>query len=212
MSVPVVSSADQASAGRVLGVMGIVGGVALLAAFVIDIPADQNIFRLVLYLLGAISVVVALQQRQGAMSSTVTRAVAIAAVVANASVLLREVLPYGPWHPFAGDNGLVLFYAAIAMWVTDAAFGLVILRRATVTRFGGIALAVGSVLALTGIDRLGLTSDANPTIFGPMALMGVAANGLGWILLGLDVVLRPPTARDTDAQLAGMPGVAGGAR
>jgi len=40
------------------------------------------------------------------------------------------------------------------------------------------------------MDRLELTSATNPTIFGTFALAGVALNGLGWILLGLDVATR----------------------
>ncbi len=90
-------------------------------------------------------------------------------------------------HPFAGDNGLVFFAAGVALWLTDAAFGLVTLRLGLVPRWGAIALAIGSVLAFTGIDRLGLTSPDNPTIFGPLSLAGASLNGLGWILLGLDV-------------------------
>jgi hypothetical protein len=40
------------------------------------------------------------------------------------------------------------------------------------------------------MGRFELTSPANPTIFGPIALIGVALNGVGWVLLGLDLV-RP---------------------
>ena len=54
---------------------------------------------------------------------------------------------------------------------------------------GALALAIGSTLAILGMDRLELTSEANPTIFGPIGLIGVALNGVGWILLGLDLVL-----------------------
>jgi len=166
------------------------GGAVLLAAFVVEVAPDLNNVRLVLFNLGAIAIVVAVHRLQVAASPTLARVVAIAAVVANASVVLREVLPYGPWHPFAGDNGLVLFYAGIAMWLTDAAFGLVTLRLGVVTRWGALALAVGSVLAILGIDRLGLTSESNPTIFGSLALTGIALNGIAWILLGLDIASR----------------------
>ena len=61
------------------------------------------------------------------------------------------------------------------------------LRSGFAARWGALALAIGSVLALTGMDRLELTSVANPTIFGPLSLIGIALNGLGWILLGLDL-------------------------
>ena len=187
-------AASPSTTSRALGAAGILGGAVLLAAFLLEIPAGVNDLRIVLYLLGAIAVVVAVHHRQVDASPTLARVVAIAAVVANASVLLREVLPYGPWHPFAGDNGLILFYAEVAMWLTDAAFGIVTLRLGVVTRWGALALAIGSLLAITGIDRLGLTSQANPTIFGPLSQIGIALNGIGWILLGLDVATRGRTA------------------
>ena len=59
-----------------------------------------------------------------------------------------------------------------------------------VTRWGALRprRRIGS-LAILGIDQLELTSEANPTIFGPIALIGVALNGVAWILLGLDLVL-----------------------
>ena len=50
------------------------------------------------------------------------------------------------------------------------------------------ALAIGSLLAIIGMDRLGLTSASDITVFGRLGLTGVALNGIGWVLLGLDVV------------------------
>jgi hypothetical protein len=129
--------------------------------------------------------------------------VALAAITANTLYLLRAViLPNGPWHPFAGDEGLVLFYGGIALWLTDALFGLVTWRLGAVTRWGALALAVGSALAILGIDRLGLTSEPNPTIFGPISLIGPALNGVGWILLGLDVMLGESPALRLRSALA----------
>ena len=96
----------------------------------------------------------------------------------------------GPREPVAGDFGLIYFFAGVAMWVTDAAFGAVSLRLRAVTRLGAVALLVGSLLAITGMDRLGLTSSASPTIFGSLGLTGVALNGVAWILLGIDVATR----------------------
>src|SRR5260221_4925098 len=103
-------SASLPATSSLLGLLGIVRGAVLLAAFLIDIPPGLNIVRLVLYLVGAMAVVVAVHQRQVAVSPRLAGLAATAAVVANTTVLLREILPYGPWHPFAGDNGLVLFY------------------------------------------------------------------------------------------------------
>jgi len=175
---------------RGFGVAGVTGGAALLAAFVIDIPPDLNELRLVLYLIGAAAVVVGIQVRQASVATPLSWAVAVAAVAANALYLARLALPYSPWHPFAGDNGMMFFVAGVAMWLADSAFGLMALQLGVVRRWGAIALAIGSVLAIAGIDRLGLTSEANPTIFGTLAMAGVALNGLGWILLGLELI-RP---------------------
>jgi hypothetical protein len=44
------------------------------------------------------------------------------------------------------------------------------------------------------MDRLELTSPGSPTVFGPLALTGIALNGLGWILLGIDLARRAPEA------------------
>jgi hypothetical protein len=191
---PAIAPSLPASSS-LLGLLGIIGGAVLLAAFLIDIPPEPNALRLVLYLVGAMAVVVAVHRRQVAVSPQLARLAATAAVVANAAVLLREILPYGPWHPFAGDNGLVLFYASIAMWLTDAVFGLVALRLGMVTRWGAVALAVGSTFAILGIDRLDLTSEANPTIFGPLSLTGIALTGIAWIVLGIDVLTRDRLSR-----------------
>ncbi|MCA1587253.1 MAG: hypothetical protein LC744_00800 [Chloroflexi bacterium] len=63
-------------------------------------------------------------------------------------------------------------------------------RTRGVSHLGGLALAVGSLLAIIGIHRLGLTSADNPTILGTLAVAGVGLNGIGWILLGVDVATR----------------------
>lgn len=175
---------------RGLGLAGIVGGAVLVAAFALDFSTDVNWVRLVLFNVGAIAVVFAVYRRQAPVAPSLAIVATVPALVANAWHLAMVVLAIGRPQPFAGDFGLVSFYAALAMWLTDALFGLVSLRLGVVSRWGALALAVGSVLAIAGMDRLGLTSSANPTIFGPIALTGVALNGLGWILLGIDVATR----------------------
>ena len=100
------------------------------------------------------------------------------------------ILAAGRERPFAGDFGLVYFYAGLALWLTHAAFGLVTVRLGVVSRWGALALAIGSALAIFGMGRLELTSQADPTIFGPLSLIGIALNGVGWILLGFDVATR----------------------
>lgn len=183
-------AASPSTSSRALGVAGILGGAVLLAAFIVEIAPNLNSLRLVLFNVGSIAVGIAVQRRQGDSSPILARVATGAAVLANAWYLAMVVLSIGRPNPFAGDLGLGLLLGGVALWLADAAFGVVTVWLRVVSRWGALALAVGSVLALTGIDRLGLTSAANPTIFGPVSQIGLALNGLGWILLGLDVATR----------------------
>lgn len=190
------SVAEQGSpANLALAAVGIVGGAMLLAAFVVDIPSDLNALRLMLFNAGAIAIVVGVHGRQVAVAPPLALLGAVPAIAANSWYLAMTVLATGRPESFAGDFGFVYFLAAVAMWLSDAGFGLVVLRLGVASRWGALALAIGSVLAVTGIDRLALTSPGNPTIFGPLALTGAALNGIGWILLGLDLAIRSRPSR-----------------
>jgi hypothetical protein len=66
--------------------------------------------------------------------------------------------------------------------------------------WGALTLAVGSLLAFLGMDRLELVSGELAWLIAPAALLGVALNGIGWILLGIDVAFRRRApAPDRDA-------------
>ncbi len=181
-----LATASPSIASRVLGLVGILGGAVLLLVFVVDISPELNAARIYLFLVGAMAIVIAVHRRQASVAPVVALLGAGPALLANAWYIVMMILATGRLHPFAGDFGLVFFAAGVAMWVTDAAFGLVTLRLGVVTRWGALALAIGSVLTGTGIDRLGLTS----TIFGPLSQVGIVLGGIGWILLGLDVATR----------------------
>lgn len=183
-------AASPSTSSRILGVAGILGGAVLLAAFVVEFAPGLNDLRIVLFNLGAMAVVIGVHRRQASAAPGLALLGAVPAFLANAWYVATVVLAIGHPNPFGGDFGLVYFAAGLALWLTDAWFGLVTLRLGVVTRWGALALAIGSVLAITGIDRLGLTSSDNPTIFGPLSLVGIALNGIGWILLGLDVASR----------------------
>ena len=188
-------SAPRSPMTAALGTIGIMGGVVLLAAFAVDIPPSVNTYRLLLFNAGAIAVVIGVHRRQAAAAPGPDLIGTVPAIVANAWYFGMTILGTGRPEPFAGDFGFVYFLTAMAMWSTDALFGLVTLRLGAVPRGGALALAVGSVFAVSGIDRLGLTSMASPTLFGPLALTGVALNGVGWIVLGLDLVMRSRRSR-----------------
>jgi hypothetical protein len=179
------------SLDRALGAAGIVGGAVLLAAFVIDIPGDVNTLRIVTFNVGAIAIALAIHRRLAALGVPLVLAIAAAAALANAWYLVMTLIALGrPVFP-EPDPGfrLIGFYAGLAMSLTDAALGLVAWRSGVVTRLGSIALAIGSLLAILGMSHLELTSSAHPTVFGPLSLIGIALNGVGWTVLGLDVML-----------------------
>jgi hypothetical protein len=180
---------------RVLGATGVVGGVVLLAAFLpIQIPSDLNVGRLVLFNLGAIAVIVAVHRRNARVDPRWAWIATVPAIVANATHLVLSIVAATRETPFAGDFGVLYFGAGLAMWLSDAWFGFVTAHLDARTRWGAVCLAIGSLLAILGMDRLKLTSPGNPTVFGPLALTGIALNGLGWILLGIDLVRRAPEA------------------
>jgi hypothetical protein len=173
---------------RLFGLAGIVGGVVLLAAFVVEISPGANTIRLVLFNLCSMTVIVGVHRRQAPIAPGFSLLAAVPAFVANAWYLAMTLLAIGIDRPFAGDFGLVYFFAGAAMWVADAVLGVVMVRLGPVGRWGPLALAVGSALAFTGMDRLELTTRDNPTVFLQLSLIGIALNGLSWILLGIDLV------------------------
>ena len=191
-SIPSSVVVEPSRSARLLGLTGIVGGVVLLAAFLIDIAPELNIVRLVLFLLGAIAVGVGIHRRETPGSRRLSLAATIPMVVANAAYLVIVVLGIDRPQPPDPDPDfrLVEFFAGVALWWTDAVFAFAVLRIGAVSRWGPLALTVGSVLAFLGIDRLGLVGGPFEAIFHPLALAGVALSGLGWILLGLGLARR----------------------
>ena len=143
------------------------GGFGLLLAFVMEIPPALNTVRLVLFCAGAIAIALATYGRHAAVSRRLALAGTIPLIVANGWYVAWILLSLGRERPFAGDFGLVGFWAGLAFWLADAWFGIVALRLGVAWRPAALILAVGSLLAITGMDRLELTSQANPTIFLP---------------------------------------------
>ena len=190
-----------------LGLVGIVGGLVLVAAFLPNLPWTRELFqlRLVLFNLGAIAVAMAVHRRQAAVAARASLAAAGAVTLANAWYLVMVILSIDrPQPPDADpDFRLVGFFAGAAMWWADAAFGFVSWRLGAVTRWGALALAIGSVLAFLGMDRLELMRGDLAWLFTPVALLGVGLNGLGWILLGIDVAFRRRRTADVPSQEQG---------
>ena len=169
---------------QLLGVTGIVGGLALLAAFVT--PISPNAARLVAFNVGAIAVATGM-----AMTHPSTKGARFIApvVFANALYAAMVVLALGMDEPSTGVFGLTFFVVGIALWLTDAAFGAWVVSsgpRARVSRVGGFVLALGSLMALAGLDRLGLAvHESSETVFTYLPRFGVFMNSCGWCVLGL---------------------------
>ena len=191
---------------RALGVMGILGGVALVLAFVPNLPWiwDFVAVRLVLFNVGAIAIGLAAYRRGALGPGRASVSIAGAVILANAWYLVMVIAGIGrPQFPEADpDFRLVAFYAGAAMWLTDAVFGYVIWRVGTIARWIGLALAVGSLFALTGMDRLELVRGDLAWFWAPAALVGVGVNGLAWIALGIAVATRRRTVVVSDAVVA----------
>jgi hypothetical protein len=174
---------------RSLGVVGILGGLALLAAFVIDIPEAWNPARLILFLAGAIAIAVGAHPPHAHAAPRLAFAGAVPLVVACAWSMTWVVLSIGRERPFGGDFGLIGFYSSLAVWLAHAWFGLCALRIGVLWRPATFVLVLGSLLAITGMDRLQLTTQANPTIFEPLSMLGIALNGAAWVLLGTQLAM-----------------------
>lgn len=186
------------TSSRLLGLIGIVGGAVLLlpaflpVLFPFDLTPDLFNLRLALFNIGAIAIVVAVHRRQRSAAPALAALAAVLTVLANAWYLALTVMAVSlPGQVGPGDYGQMYSSAAVALWLTDAAFGLVILRLGVVSRWGGLALAIGSAFTFTGMSHLGFTFADSPLIFGlALPQVGIILNGLGWILLGLDLATR----------------------
>jgi hypothetical protein len=183
---------DPSTAIRALGALGVGGGVLFLAAFVVEIPAGWNPARLVLWNAGAITVAAATYGRHATRSTPLALVATVPVIVAGSAAVLWTLLAVGRDSPFSGDFGLLGFWTNLAAALSVATFGLVAWSLGLVWRWAALALAIGSLLGITGIDRLGLTSRADPTIFTPLALTGLALAGLGWVLLGIGIIVGRP--------------------
>jgi hypothetical protein len=175
-------------ADRLMGILGVIGGVALLAAFIVTIAPDVNVVRVFLMLVGSLALVIGTHRHQRVLAPTVSSITTAAAVAALTWMLVMEVLLIGRQQPvFGGIFGWVFFWASIAWWATSAIFWLAAARIGAVTRLGAGLSAVGSVLSVLGIDRLGLANDQT---WSNIALAGLAMVAIGAILVGLDLVTR----------------------
>jgi hypothetical protein len=188
-------------AGRLLGLLGVVGGAFLLLGYVNLDQWTPDLFnlRLLLFNLGAIAVGVAAYPRHAAVSRPLALAGTIPVVVANAAYLLfilKLVAQPGEFGPGDYQPVNLFLLTAAAMWLADAWFGLVTLRVGVLSRWSALALLVGSIAAFAGMDNFGLAPEGS--LASKVILVGLALHGFAWVLIGLELAFRrrpvPPAA------------------
>jgi len=177
---------EPTRADRFLGTLGVIGGLVLLAAFVIEIGRDANFVRLMLFNAGAIAVAIGAHRIQAAASRRLALAAVLPVVVFNGLYLLTVAAEAAtiPW-PAVGPVYLVI---GAAMWLGDLWFGVVTFRLRVLNRLASLALIVGAFFAFIGMGIFGLTVSG--TLLNAVIMAGFAVQALGWIGLGLDVGLR----------------------
>jgi hypothetical protein len=182
------------SGQQTLGYLGVAGGLAMLAGFLPIFPWDSPLVipRIVLFNVGTIAIALAVNRSQTSVGRRLSRAAAATAIAANAWYLVMVLLSIGrPQFPEPDASFRpILFYAAIALWLTDAAFGFVAARLGNVSRRAALAVAIGSLLALTGVGGLGLTTGPWRSIIEPLSLAGLALLGTGLLVLGIELATR----------------------
>ena len=182
---------------RLLGLLGIAGAALLLWAFISFNPFQDpavNRIRLVAFGLAGAAIVLAFHRRQAVAAPNLalltTAGVVIAGIWYATTVILSESVD----RPFLGSFGLMNMFANIALWVTPAVWAIGVLHtgaawqgmsrnQAIATKLGVISL-LGSIVAWFGDDRLGMVDSLWGEMWQVVALIGVAMNGIGWLILG----------------------------
>jgi hypothetical protein len=174
---------------RILGLAGIAAGLAILIGYVVDLPSGVFRDRLIVFAVGVMAVGIGVHRRQS-LPAPMPSLVATGVLLGASAFFVLTVIYFSPPIPAA-------LWSTVGLWLASAAFGGAAAVIGAVSRIGALAVAVGSLLALTGIDRLGLVSESAPTIFNTLSQVGIVAMAAGWIVLGLDVALRRVTPQPT---------------
>jgi hypothetical protein len=175
---------------RAAGVLGIAGGVVLLAAFVISIEQAANTLRLLLFAAGLAATAAGLWTVHAHVQSRLATVGSVPVIAATGAFVAWLLAAQFVDRPFAGDVGLLGFWIAIAMWLAAAWLGVVAIRLRVAPRVASWLLAGGSLLAITGIDRLELRARLGAALIDAVSLAGLAMVGLGLVLLGWFLVRR----------------------
>lgn len=194
---------EPTRAMRLLGLVGLVGGLLLLWAFISFNPFETraaNMIRLITFALGGAAIAVAFYGRQAMVARSLALVTSGAVVFCGIWYATWIVLALWVESPFSGTFGALNFWSNGALWLSAAVYGAAMLRigaawrgmprwLAIATRLGAIAL-LGSMVAWAGDDRLGLVDSGQyGQLWSALALTGVFLNGAGWVILGAVLAL-----------------------
>jgi hypothetical protein len=175
---------------RALGIAGVLAGVVLIVPFVITIEPAWYPPRVVLFNALVIALALGLHRRQAAASPRVAIAITALVVAANLFNLVLAVFTWTGVNPIAGWFGYVSFLPGVVLWGAAAIYGAGSLAIGAFSRWGPILLVIGSLVGMTGLDRLGLTHGQFGAFFDAAAQVGLGLVGIGWIVLGAELALR----------------------
>jgi hypothetical protein len=189
---------------RALGVLAVVGGVLLVAVWLVgDVFSTPglNSWRLGLFWLAGLAVAIAFYGRQAAVAPRLALVTSSLIVLTSAWNIAWLVLAIGRDSPFSADFGFLGFLASFLGWLAAAVYGAgVLLGRAAwrgmtrtsrvATQLAAAVLVVAGPVATFGMDRLGLTrSEPYGELFGTLGALGVTGVGAAWILFGAVLLL-----------------------
>lgn len=128
-----------------------------------------------------------------ASPSTSSRVLGLAGILGGAVLLAAFLVDIGP--DFNNLRIILFNVGAMAVVIAVHRRQVVVAPALALLAAGPVILAnawhfVMVVLATGRLQRLGLVSGPYGQIIQPLALIGIALNGIGWIILGLDVATR----------------------
>jgi hypothetical protein len=192
------ASAVASAPDPLLGLLGLAAGLTLLVGMVTHMPGNSS------YLInvGAIAVVVGVSRRRVGSPGQVILAASTAAILINAAYLVIRVTPIMDLLPLPSvvpsdypAFRLIAFVFGPVLWLCDGLFAAVAWRTGAARRRGALTLAMGCLLAFVGtllefvkVQSFGPVGQAIYWLLGPSMLLAYSLVGLGWLLMGLDVI------------------------
>ena len=194
-----LSTFEPTRSMRLLGLVGMAGGVVLLWAFISLNPFSDrsvNSVRLAMFWLGGAAIALALHGRLAAATPRLAAFVTAGVLVGGVWNLVWIGLATAQENPYADAFGGIGIVGAMVAWIVQAVYGAVLLYLAgvtpgmtnhlrAVTRIASLALLLGGPLAFLGINDSELANwDDYGFIFTRLGQIGLILTGAGWIMLG----------------------------